>query len=349
MGTAFVGLSVLGELPWWVTIVVLVREVGITAMRFVVIRHGVMPASRGGKVKTVLQALAIGLYVLPLSGGWHLAAELVMGAAVIVTVVTGVDYVIRARTLRRTSPRAQAKRARRAAHLGTAEQAAQTPEQADRAHAGAARVSTVDSAVRAASAALVAALTARSRTVATAESLTGGLVSAALTGVPGASAGRPRRRRGLQQRGQGVGARRRRRPAGPVRCGRRRGGRADGGRRAGGHGQRLRAVHHRRRRTRPCRGQAGGPGLRGRGRAGHDPGAGARPERGPGGRSAARRCSPSCGCWGRCWTSLWGKKLTLQRVDAPSGPNRRTGGRDVGAGGYRWAHRSARDAVEEAS
>ena len=70
IGTALVGLSVLGELPWWVTVVVLVREVGITALRFVVIRHGVMPASRGGKVKTVLQAVAIGLYVLPL-GRWR--------------------------------------------------------------------------------------------------------------------------------------------------------------------------------------------------------------------------------------------------------------------------------------
>jgi CDP-diacylglycerol--glycerol-3-phosphate 3-phosphatidyltransferase len=127
MGTALVGLSVLGELPWWVTIVVLVREVGITAMRFVVIRHGVMPASRGGKVKTVLQAFAIGLYVLPLSGAWHVAAELVMAAAVLVTVATGVDYVIRARTLRRTSPRAQAKRARRAARLAMAEPAVTQP------------------------------------------------------------------------------------------------------------------------------------------------------------------------------------------------------------------------------
>ena len=65
IGMALVGLSLLGELPWWVTIVVLVREVGITVLRFVVIRHGVMPASRGGKVKTFVQALAIGLYVLP--------------------------------------------------------------------------------------------------------------------------------------------------------------------------------------------------------------------------------------------------------------------------------------------
>jgi CDP-diacylglycerol---glycerol-3-phosphate 3-phosphatidyltransferase len=124
MGTAFVGLSLLGELPWWVTLVVLVREVGITAMRFVVIRHGVMPASRGGKVKTVLQAVAIGLYVLPLAGAWHVAAQVVMAAAVVVTVVTGVDYVVRARTLRRTSPRARAKQARRAARLAATRSAA---------------------------------------------------------------------------------------------------------------------------------------------------------------------------------------------------------------------------------
>ena len=61
MGTALVGLSLLGELPWWVTVVILVREIGVTLLRFWVIRHGVMPASRGGKVKTVLQTLAIGL------------------------------------------------------------------------------------------------------------------------------------------------------------------------------------------------------------------------------------------------------------------------------------------------
>ncbi|HET7303903.1 MAG TPA: CDP-diacylglycerol--glycerol-3-phosphate 3-phosphatidyltransferase [Segeticoccus sp.] len=115
MGMALVGLSVLGELPWWVTLLVLVREVGITAMRFVVIRHGVMPASRGGKVKTLLQAVAIGLYVLPLPGTWHIVAVAVMAAAVVVTVATGVDYVLRAHRLRRTSPRARAKAERRRA------------------------------------------------------------------------------------------------------------------------------------------------------------------------------------------------------------------------------------------
>lgn len=97
-GTAFVGLSLLGELPWWVTVVVMVREVGVTLLRFWVIRYGVMPASRGGKLKTVLQSVALGLYLLP----WqdvavlHWSAVVVMVAAVVVTVVTGVDYIRRA-------------------------------------------------------------------------------------------------------------------------------------------------------------------------------------------------------------------------------------------------------------
>ena len=115
MGMALVGLSIIGLLSWWVTAVVVAREIGITALRFVVIRHGVMPASRGGKVKTALQAIAILLYILPLSDSWHSIAVVVMTLAVIVTVATGVDYVLRAHTLRNTSPRAQAKRERRAA------------------------------------------------------------------------------------------------------------------------------------------------------------------------------------------------------------------------------------------
>ncbi len=115
IGTALVGLSWLDQLSWWVTVAVLVREVGVTVLRFVVIRHGVMPASRGGKVKTFLQASAIGLYLLPLHGGWQTLAAVVMAAAVVVTLVTGGDYVARALTLRRTSARAQRKRAERAA------------------------------------------------------------------------------------------------------------------------------------------------------------------------------------------------------------------------------------------
>jgi CDP-diacylglycerol--glycerol-3-phosphate 3-phosphatidyltransferase len=99
-GTALVGLSLLGDLAWWVTVVVLVREVGITVLRFVVIRHGVMPAGRGGKVKTAVQGLAILLYVLPLSGSAHGVAVVVMACAVVLTVATGIDYVAQAWRLR---------------------------------------------------------------------------------------------------------------------------------------------------------------------------------------------------------------------------------------------------------
>jgi CDP-diacylglycerol--glycerol-3-phosphate 3-phosphatidyltransferase len=115
-GTALLGLSVLGLLPWWVTVVILVREVGVTLLRFWVIRHGVIAASRGGKAKTVLQALAIGLYILPLTGVLASARWWVMAAALVLTVITGIDYVYRALALRRTSARAmRAAEARRAA------------------------------------------------------------------------------------------------------------------------------------------------------------------------------------------------------------------------------------------
>ncbi|MGW0227696.1 CDP-diacylglycerol--glycerol-3-phosphate 3-phosphatidyltransferase [Actinopolymorpha singaporensis] len=93
MGMALVGLSVLGELPWWVTAVVLVRELGITLLRFLVIRSQVIAASRGGKAKTVLQTVAITLYLLPYDGPVRIVAMVVMAAAVVVTVVTGVDYL----------------------------------------------------------------------------------------------------------------------------------------------------------------------------------------------------------------------------------------------------------------
>jgi CDP-diacylglycerol--glycerol-3-phosphate 3-phosphatidyltransferase len=115
-GTALIGLSFLGLLPWWVTVVILVREVGVTLLRFWVIRHGVIASSRGGKVKTVVQALAIGLYILPLTGVLASVRWWVMAVAVLLTVVTGGDYVYRALTLRRTSARAmRAAAARRAA------------------------------------------------------------------------------------------------------------------------------------------------------------------------------------------------------------------------------------------
>jgi CDP-diacylglycerol--glycerol-3-phosphate 3-phosphatidyltransferase len=131
-GTALVGLSVLGDLPWWVTAVVLLREVGVTLLRFWVIRHGVIPASRGGKLKTFLQSFAIGLYILPLTGWLATTRAVLMGIAVVVTVVTGLDYVLRALKLRRTSARAAMKRARAAAK----EEAKAEAALADRAGSG---------------------------------------------------------------------------------------------------------------------------------------------------------------------------------------------------------------------
>jgi CDP-diacylglycerol---glycerol-3-phosphate 3-phosphatidyltransferase len=101
VGAALVGLSLLHDLSWWVTVVILVREVGVTVLRFWVIRHGVIAASRGGKVKTLLQGVAIGLFVLPLSGWLHAVAWVFMVAAIVVALATGVDYVARALRLRR--------------------------------------------------------------------------------------------------------------------------------------------------------------------------------------------------------------------------------------------------------
>ncbi|RZS86930.1 CDP-diacylglycerol--glycerol-3-phosphate 3-phosphatidyltransferase [Motilibacter rhizosphaerae] len=100
-GAALVTLSALGDLPWWLTVVVLVREFGVTGLRLWVIRHGVIPASRGGKVKTLLQDVAIGLFVLPHPGVLAVLPWAVMVPALVITLATGGDYVARALRLRR--------------------------------------------------------------------------------------------------------------------------------------------------------------------------------------------------------------------------------------------------------
>ena len=103
VGAALVGLSILGEVAWWVTIVIAVRELGITARRFWVLRHGVIPASRGGKLKTVLQTLALGLAIMPLPAVAEPVVATLFLLAVVVTVVTGLDYVAQAVRLRRAA------------------------------------------------------------------------------------------------------------------------------------------------------------------------------------------------------------------------------------------------------
>jgi CDP-diacylglycerol--glycerol-3-phosphate 3-phosphatidyltransferase len=105
-GAAFLSLSAVGDLPWWVTGVVLARELGVTLLRFAVLRHGVMPASRGGKVKTFLQGVAVMLYVLPLHGVVASGRAWLLGVAVVVTVGTGFDYCFRAAAWRRRTARA---------------------------------------------------------------------------------------------------------------------------------------------------------------------------------------------------------------------------------------------------
>ncbi len=103
-GVAFIGLSILGELPWWITVLVLAREWGITWMRVAMLKYGVMAANAGGKLKTVLQSIALLLFLpgLPLMPVWlQWIAWLAMAAAVLLTVVTAVPYIREAIELRR--------------------------------------------------------------------------------------------------------------------------------------------------------------------------------------------------------------------------------------------------------
>jgi CDP-diacylglycerol--glycerol-3-phosphate 3-phosphatidyltransferase len=95
IGTALIALSIMGEIPWWVTGVILFREIAITIMRFWVINHGVIPASRGGKVKTASQIVAIVAFLIPVSGWVDLVAQMSLGVALAMTIVTGIDYALK--------------------------------------------------------------------------------------------------------------------------------------------------------------------------------------------------------------------------------------------------------------
>jgi CDP-diacylglycerol---glycerol-3-phosphate 3-phosphatidyltransferase len=106
-GTALVLLSGYGVVPWWVTILIMVRELGVTALRFVVLRHGVIPASPGGKVKTLLQSLAIGWLLWPLPAALAEVGLVLVYGATALTVGTGIDYILRAVRLRRAASSAR--------------------------------------------------------------------------------------------------------------------------------------------------------------------------------------------------------------------------------------------------
>jgi CDP-diacylglycerol--glycerol-3-phosphate 3-phosphatidyltransferase len=110
VATALICLSRLGLVPWWATVVILAREVAVTALRLTVLRHGVIPASRGGKVKTVSQTALILLALA--TPGWTGALAAVVTVTVAWTVVTGLDYGGKAAALAGLAPlRVQPRRA----------------------------------------------------------------------------------------------------------------------------------------------------------------------------------------------------------------------------------------------
>jgi CDP-diacylglycerol---glycerol-3-phosphate 3-phosphatidyltransferase len=96
IGTGLVLLSAQGVVPVWVTALILFREVAVTIIRLRVLKHGVIPASRGGKAKTISQLIAVLIFVLPLPHAWTQVANVCLGVAVILTLGTGIDYVARA-------------------------------------------------------------------------------------------------------------------------------------------------------------------------------------------------------------------------------------------------------------
>ena len=102
-GMAFVGLSILAELPWWITVIILVREWGITILRWAIIKYGVMAANRGGKLKTVMQSVALAMFLPGLQfmpAVWDVVAWIAMILAFVLTVLTGLDYLREANKLR---------------------------------------------------------------------------------------------------------------------------------------------------------------------------------------------------------------------------------------------------------
>ncbi len=101
-GAAFIGLSILAVIPWWIAIVILVREIAVTLLRFYVIKRGVIPASRGGKAKTLSQNIAIVAFLLPLPNFLEFFPITVLYLALVLTVVTGIDYVVKAKQLSAT-------------------------------------------------------------------------------------------------------------------------------------------------------------------------------------------------------------------------------------------------------
>lgn len=97
IGTALVGLSILGKIPWWVTALILFREIGITIFRLAIVNRKVISANRGGKIKSLLQNFSVGFYILPLPESLYLPRDILLGVAIVLTIATGLDYLRNAR------------------------------------------------------------------------------------------------------------------------------------------------------------------------------------------------------------------------------------------------------------
>ena len=95
IGSAMISLAILDRFPWWIVVVILVREIGITIFRLLVIKDGVIPASRGGKIKTLMQNFGVSFYMLPIPDALHILRDIFMGVAVALTIWTGIDYIIK--------------------------------------------------------------------------------------------------------------------------------------------------------------------------------------------------------------------------------------------------------------
>jgi CDP-diacylglycerol--glycerol-3-phosphate 3-phosphatidyltransferase len=92
IATALIGLSILGKMPWWVTVLILAREIGVTILRFAVIKREVISANRGGKLKSLLQNFSVGFYILPLPEYLYLPRDILLGIAIVLTIWTGLEY-----------------------------------------------------------------------------------------------------------------------------------------------------------------------------------------------------------------------------------------------------------------
>ncbi|MFM2214940.1 MAG: hypothetical protein RJA88_309 [Actinomycetota bacterium] len=93
IGAAMISLSILDRFPWWITILILTREIGITLFRLLVIKNGVIPASKGGKIKTLMQNFGVGFFILPLPAWLDWFKYGFISVAIILTITSAYDYL----------------------------------------------------------------------------------------------------------------------------------------------------------------------------------------------------------------------------------------------------------------